>query len=743
MLFPLASGIIFLSLAQNTAFTVGNFLLLPTFQPLFYVVFATPLVFMAFGWWLGRRNHARNVALLSDLDREEKRAHRVSQFALRLQQGEAGAQYEPDGPNDKLGMALVELQKSILNAKNEEEARKREDMQRHWATDGLAKFSDILRSHSKSLEELSEKVIHNLVKYTDSNQGAFFILQHDEESQDRYFEMMACIAYERKKYVEKRLEWGEGLVGRCGLENEPIFMTDVPDDYIKITSGLGTSNPRCLLLVPLLVNDQLHGVMELASFKVFEEYQVNFVVKLAESIAATIATVKINLRTSQLLKESQEQSEKLAKQEEEMRQNVQVLRRTQKEAAKQSEEFVSFTNSVNHTLIRAEYNTEGKLLYANTKFLSKLGYSGLKEVQDRKIEIFINKKDQVWFSKIWNDLAKGGNHFEDYMKHVTKDGHDLWTMATYTCVRNMNGEVEKILFLAIDTTEEKKKSLDYLGQIEALNRSSVKVEYSRDGNIHSSNQKFLKSMDLSQLEIQNKSIFSYMEKDEVHEFLKVWDEVLNGKPYEGQVKLLTSLGEERWFQGTYTAVNDMYHEVAKVVFIAYDITEQKRMEMQAKEQTEILRMQEEKLRQSEIELSMKLEQAREEMAQQYKQIEHVKVLNEKTLEGALDAIVTVDSKGIVQFFNRAAEELWIIEKGQVMGKSVRELLPPSMKDTTDQRIRDYLTKEAEGWFRVRREVTITDKTGEEVPVLITIANAQVGSEQTFTAFIQNVSIELF
>ena len=118
------------------------------------------------------------------------------------------------------------------------------------------------------------------------------------------------------------------------------------------------------------------------------------------------------------------------------------------------------------------------MIYANTKFLKKLGYSGNSEVEGKHISMFVNQKDRLWFDPIWDKLSIGGKHFEGDMKHVTKQGQDLWTMATYTCVRKEDDTVEKILFLAIDTTEQKKQSLDFEGQIEALNRANIK------GGIH-------------------------------------------------------------------------------------------------------------------------------------------------------------------------------------------------------------------------------------------------------------------
>lgn len=710
-------------------------------NPFFWLFSSLPLIFPVIAFQTAKTVRGKIKKQKKKLENSAKNSGRLLGFVQGMISGHEDTDIEYGEQSDELTKSLVELREHLKKTREQDEIRRKEDEQRRWTAEGLAKFGDILRENYDNIEELSFQVISNLVKYTGSNQGAVYIL-YSETEKEKHFEMTACYAYERRKYANKKIEYGEGMIGACALEMEKIFMTEVPDNYLNITSGLGKANPRCILLIPLNINEINHGVIEIASFCELEPYKVEFIEKVAESVASTISTVKINIRTSRLLKESREQATILAEQEEEMRQNMEELQATQEEAARYSEQFVSFTNSVNHTLIRAEYDTNGTLLNANAKFLNKLGYSGNEEVEGQHISIFINEKDREWFDPIWDNLAKGGRHFEGYMKHVTKAGQDMWTMATYTCIRNNSGETEKILCLAIDTTEQKKQSLDYEGQLAALDLSNLKAEYSIDGELINANDKYMDVMQYSEEELKGLTIYDILDKDEKDSFQMAWDKLLNGHPYGGQIKVNTQRGEGRWLRGTFSAVRDMYGDIAKIILIASEITKEKQMEMETMKQTELLKEQEEKLQNSRVELRAKLKEAKEEMKQQFREIERIKLRNERTLEGALDAIITINQAGLIQFFNKASEELWNFKKEDIIGKSV-SLLFSEQQIRDHEFIKSYVSPGAQKTIGQRKEVSITDSEGNEKPVLFLLSEATVDNEHTYTAFVQNIEVELF
>ncbi|MBA4057440.1 MAG: hypothetical protein C0490_22185, partial [Marivirga sp.] len=233
---------------------------------------------------------------------------------------------------NKLADSLIEMQ-TRLKSMNDEERK------RQWANEGLARFVDILRSSNDNLNLLGDKIIAALVQYTHSNQGGLYIL-NDEDIKDKHLELVSLFAFDIKKFEQQKIKLGEGILGQTFLEKETTYLTDLPESYIRITSGLGDATPKSILMVPLRVDTQVYGIIELASFNAYMPHEIAFVEKLGESIASTLAAVRGAQKNRQLIEQFQQQTEEMRAQEEEMRQNMEELQATQEEIARKEKSYL-------------------------------------------------------------------------------------------------------------------------------------------------------------------------------------------------------------------------------------------------------------------------------------------------------------------------------------------------------------------------------------------------------------------
>ncbi len=226
---------------------------------------------------------------------------------------------------NNLAGELIKMKHKMIEVKKEDEIRM-------WTTEGLAKFAEIVRSDFQDLTEMCDSITSNIVKYLNANQGGLFLVMEDEDNNNEIFiELKGCYAYDRKRFVDKKILPGQGLIGQTFKEGTTLYLKEIPDNYVNITSGLGESTPSTLLIVPLIVNENIVGLIEVASFEEYKPQQIEFVEKVGEIIASSLNAIKTNEKTKKILEISQEQAEQMQAQEEEMRQNMEELEATHEE----------------------------------------------------------------------------------------------------------------------------------------------------------------------------------------------------------------------------------------------------------------------------------------------------------------------------------------------------------------------------------------------------------------------------
>ncbi len=362
----------------------------------------------------------------------------ISAFASNVGKGNFQSDFEVRGAEDKLGFALLDMRDNLQKVAEE-------DKKRNWANEGMAKFAEILRNTQQDLDEISYSIISNLVKYVGANQGGLFILKEDaENSKKQVLALRAAYAYNKKKYLEKEVRIGQGLLGQAVVERSMIYLTDIPNNYITITSGLGEANPNTLLIMPLQANNVIYGVIEIASFHELKDYQIEFIQKLSESIAITISTVQNTDKNRKLLDESQMFAELMKAQEEEMRQNMEELTATQEEMRRVQLEIKDKENSLNDLI----NNTSEVMLSIDENLVvsifnkAAMDYFADKGVQMKSHSNFIDMLNAD-LQQQWRPLcskALSGETFTTILHEKMPDYRDVYTLLAMQPIVNYENQ---------------------------------------------------------------------------------------------------------------------------------------------------------------------------------------------------------------------------------------------------------------------------------------------------------------
>ena len=212
-----------------------------------------------------------------------------------------------------------------------------------WLKTNLAKFTRLLQGQ-RDLLAVSRMILSELAPLVSVHHGVFYINESTNGTPE--LRLLASYAYTKRKHLANRFKAGEGLVGQCALEKESILLTDVPPDYIRISSGLGESAPLNIVVLPVLFEGEVKAVIELASFNRFSDIHLTFLNQLTESIGIVLNTIIATMRTEELLKQSQSLAAELQTRQKELtetnlrlQEQAQTLRLSEERLKQQQEEL--------------------------------------------------------------------------------------------------------------------------------------------------------------------------------------------------------------------------------------------------------------------------------------------------------------------------------------------------------------------------------------------------------------------
>ncbi|HAA13818.1 MAG TPA: hypothetical protein DCE41_19850 [Cytophagales bacterium] len=262
------------------------------------------------------------------------------------------------------GALLVELeeQKGALDTHQKElevtlqeiEEARRDEQARAWIGSSVGRINDLLRE-APTLEALFPPLIKEWVTAVGAFQGVLYIRTEDSKTKEVYLNREATYALSREDDLPHRIDQGDGQIGIAFGRKRMIVLDDLPEDYIHISSGLGSTLPRQVIICPMVTNGQVEGVFEIASIEKLEPSAIQYLEESATIVAATLQNLHTNENTRKLLEVSQQQAEDLRSQEEEMRQNVEELQATQEEMRRKEKDYVNTIQELRNILTEKMY----------------------------------------------------------------------------------------------------------------------------------------------------------------------------------------------------------------------------------------------------------------------------------------------------------------------------------------------------------------------------------------------------
>jgi HAMP domain-containing protein/CheY-like chemotaxis protein/signal transduction histidine kinase len=194
--------------------------------------------------------------------------------------------------------------------------------QQDWLKTNLARFTRLLQGQ-RDLQAVTKLILSELAPLVSAHHGVFYMM--DSQESDARLRMIASYGYRSSRKLPTSFLPGEGLVGQCALEKTRIWLTDVPRDYIVVSSGLGSAPPNNIVVLPILFEQQVKAVIEIASLDRFTETHLSFLDQLMESIGVVLNTIEANSRTESLLTQSQSLAQELQQTNQELAEKARLL----------------------------------------------------------------------------------------------------------------------------------------------------------------------------------------------------------------------------------------------------------------------------------------------------------------------------------------------------------------------------------------------------------------------------------
>ncbi len=567
----------------NLYFSVPNIIIIHRSILVWFIdilVVSTPFIIL----YILNYNKTQNVKLNKELRQLQQRVNLSIELAEKIRKGDLDdIKYD----DSQLSQTLVNLGENLKRNKEQEDIY-------NWIARGKEVISDILRSHNK-IDELTDDVLRGIIEYCDGVQGTLYLLENNK------LVNVSTYAYNRKRYEKQEISIGNGLIGEVAYEKEMIYRTELPDDYFNITSGiLGDRKPKSLIVVPLLQEEKLQGVFEIAFLKnKLPNHVLQLANELSNIVGRTIYNLKVNQKTEILLKESQEMTETLQNNERQLQENATEMLEAQEELEKSNHALESQIQEVEHAQQRLEalltnasefisiYNEEQVLLFESPSVKNILGYSEEDNVTGMDPEL-LTPRGYKTINNLFQYLLEtpGGEQMAQYT-YLKKDGKKLFLE---TKGKNLlhDPAIKGIIFNTQDITERKRaeKEERMKSRMQSLSENSpdMIIRINTGGKLVYVNPRVSSFIGLPASEIVKKRVNELAIDDRFKDYMKsALLEIRSGLEQTiSEVEIDSMLGVRIMEIKAIPEFNEE-KDLESILFVAHDMTEFKQIEQEIKE----------------------------------------------------------------------------------------------------------------------------------------------------------------
>ncbi|MFN0048965.1 MAG: PAS domain S-box protein [Cytophagales bacterium] len=512
----------------------------------------------------------------------------TAQFAVKIGNGELDAKFTPLGDDDVLGHALLNMRSNLQNASLKDDERNKIVLCN-------SEVGNILRAHNQ-LDTMGDDLLPYLCAKINAIQGALYIVDEDV-SGHQIIKLTNTFAYNKKKNIKKEFKFGEGLVGQSAIEMFMVYRTEIPRDYVSVTSGLlGEQRPKSLLIMPLITNEKVFGLIEFASIYNFSNLEIEIIKDLSEIVAQTIFNLQVNERTGTLLGESQRMSSELKEQSVILQQNAEEMHATQEELQRTNLQLNLQIEEVNnsqkriHALLENSSeviticNEDGTINYVSPSVTSILGYHP-DELVGTKDSTRIIEKGIEDYNQMFDALIKqpATNITIEYL-YKKKNGEEIFLEVSG---KNLitDPAIAGIVLNTRDITERKSAEREsrMRSQMQSLSENSPDLitRLNKEGKIYYINPAIEKLTDKKPSQFLQKSIF---ESDLNESIVSTWEELIadvlkNKEKVQVEMSFPTTTGSLVMNVNAIPEYNED-QSVESILLVSNDITERKKAELE-------------------------------------------------------------------------------------------------------------------------------------------------------------------